>query len=84
MFTPHCLAVVGEIDVPGHSTALVNAYPGVFAFASEPALGVINFVNETAITGIETLLDEINAVFPSPIVHSGGDEVCQPVPKCCS
>lgn len=68
-------AVVGEIDVPGHSTALVNAYPEVFGFASKPALGIINFVNETTIAAIETLLDEIAAVFPSPIAHTGGDEV---------
>ena len=37
--------------------------------------GIVNFVNDTVVKAVQTLFDEISAVFPSAYVHMGGDEV---------
>jgi hexosaminidase len=69
------VTLLGEMDVPGHSTAMVDALPELFGFPSAPKLGVVNFANATVIARLQTLFDEIDAVFPSPYVAIGGDEV---------
>jgi hexosaminidase len=38
----------------------------------------VNFGNDTVVAALQTIFDEINAVFPSPYVHCGGDEVSLP------
>eukprot|EP00041_Stephanoeca_diplocostata_P025954 m.692170 g.692170 ORF g.692170 m.692170 type:complete len:696 (+) comp22859_c0_seq13:228-2315(+) len=67
--------IVGEIDVPGHSTGIVHAAPDLFAFNSTPTLGIIDLTSAAVIGRVQTIYDEIAAVFPSPFVHIGGDEV---------
>lgn len=64
------VAIVPELDVPGHSTILRREYPDVFGttptdLASTPE----------AQAGVETLIDELLEVFPrTPYIHIGGDE----------
>jgi N-acetyl-beta-hexosaminidase len=53
---------------------MVSALPQVFAFPSK-AVGVIDFTNASVVKAIQTIFDEILAVFPSRYVHMGGDEV---------
>ncbi|WP_049578065.1 beta-N-acetylhexosaminidase [Nocardiopsis sp. SBT366] len=75
------VAVVPEIDVPGHSQAAIHAYPelgevgeipvgtqwGIF----EEILGVTDNVLEF----YKNVFDELIELFPSTYVHVGGDEV---------
>ena len=69
---------VGEMDVPGHSSAMISALPDMFGFSSAPTLGIVNFVNQTVIGRLQQLFDEIDEVLPSPFVAVGGDEVAFP------
>jgi len=69
--------IVGEIDVPGHSRALLSALPEKFGWPSREGHqpGIVNFVNDTVVAAVQTLFDEVSAVFPGSYVHIGGDEV---------
>jgi len=64
------VTIIPEIEVPGHSGILRKNYPEVFGdspteLASKPE----------AQKGVETLIDEMLAVFKStPYIHVGGDE----------
>ena len=77
------ITVVPEIDVPGHVTAAIVAYPalGVAGFWPErvPAdWGIFdNTLNleESTFEFLKNVLAEVVALFPSPYVHLGGDEV---------
>lgn len=77
------ITVVPEIDLPGHSTALIAAYPklGVAGFKPEPVTAdwgllpeVLN-VEEPTFHFIENVLTEVMALFPGRYIHLGGDEV---------
>lgn len=84
----HALALgietMPEIDLPGHSTALLAALPEL-RDPAEPAdsyRSVQGFPNNAINPGVdatwpvlETILDGICALFPFEIVHLGGDEV---------
>ncbi|WP_417451050.1 beta-N-acetylhexosaminidase [Kordiimonas sp.] len=75
------ITVMPEIDLPGHASAAVAAYP---EFGTEPVEAVgsdwgiyySTFNLEPAtITFLEDVMDEVLALFPSTFVHIGGDEV---------
>jgi len=76
------VAVVPEIEMPGHSTAALAAYPEL-ACATKPvvvtnAWGVHHNVfcpRERTFKFLRDVLDEIIQMFPSPYIHIGGDEV---------
>ncbi|MBO7721573.1 MAG: family 20 glycosylhydrolase [Kiritimatiellae bacterium] len=79
------IKVVPEIEVPGHSRAVLAAYP---EFACDPesvkervprcSWGISDEVmcagNPAAMKFYEDVLDEICGLFPSDVVHLGGDE----------
>ena len=76
------ITVVPEIDLPGHSRALIAAYPEFGCTPDQslevsPIFGVsrdlVNPLPRT-ITALETILDELLDIFPSPWIHLGGDE----------
>jgi hexosaminidase len=75
------IEVVPEIDLPGHVTAAVAAYPelgngpGPLAVAQEWGVhsSVLN-IEESTLDFVENVLGEVIDVFPSPWVHIGGDE----------
>eukprot|EP00935_MAST-01C_sp_MAST-1C-sp1_P001202 g1202.t1 len=69
------VTILAEVDVPGHATAMTHTLPGTFGFKSAPQLGIIDFTNASVILAVQTIFDEISAVFPSEYVHMGGDEV---------
>jgi len=77
------ITVVPEIDVPGHATAAIAAYPelGVsgHGVSSVPASwGIYNNVfnlEESTFEFLETVLEEVVALFPGEFIHLGGDEV---------
>lgn len=77
------ITVVPEIDVPGHATAALAAYPelGVEGHGVEhvPASwGIFDNVfnlEEPTFEFLEGVLNEVVEIFPGPFVHLGGDEV---------
>ncbi len=77
------IMVIPEIELPGHATAALVAYPQL-ACAPPPdgvptAYGVHKDIycagKEQVFGFLELVLDEVIALFPAPYVHIGGDEV---------
>ena len=75
------IQVIPEIDVPGHATAAIAAYPelGTIDTPLQPLSewGVFpNLFNteESTLTFLENVLEEVIALFPATYVHVGGDE----------
>lgn len=63
------ISIIPELDTPGHSTTILNAYPEVFGKE-----GIIKFT-EGAIEATKTLYRELCELFPhSEYIHIGGDE----------
>jgi len=76
------VTIVPEIDLPGHATALLAAYPelGVPGVKPEPVTSdwgllpeVVN-VDEKTLATIERILDRVMDLFPGQYIHLGGDE----------
>lgn len=70
------ITVIPEIDMPGHATAANKAYP---EFSGGGAPGHPEFTfnpgKEGTYTYLTNILKETNVLFPSAMVHLGGDEV---------
>lgn len=77
------ITVVPEIDMPGHTSAAIAAYPFLgsldyaikvpHSFANQP--NVLRVSDPRVWTFITEMLDEIMELFPSQVIHIGGDEV---------
>jgi hexosaminidase len=77
--------VIPEIEMPGHSTAAVVSYPWIMCHPPEDSLevpeaeGIYNTIlcpgQDSTLDFLKTILDEIVDIFPSGIIHIGGDEV---------
>ena len=79
------ITVVPEIDIPGHSMAILACYPH---FGTEPDVpkkpaitwGIYNRENnilipsEEVFSFLKDVFGELMEVFPSPYIHLGGDE----------
>ena len=76
------ITVIPEIEMPGHSTAALAAYPDISCTQQPltvPATwGVFKDIycvgNPQTFTFLQHVLDEVMALFPAPYVHIGGDE----------
>ena len=76
------IEVVPEIDVPGHFTAALAAYPslGCTGVEMKPAEkegifpNVLCVGNGEAVSFVKNVLDEVCDLFPGKYVHIGGDE----------
>ena len=77
------VTIIPEIEMPGHSTAALAAYPGL-SCTGEPLevmtrWGVSEHIycagKDSVFTFLENVLDEVMALFPSKYIHIGGDEV---------
>ncbi len=76
------IMVIPEIEMPGHSTAAIAAYPELSCtggpFEVSPQWGVFKDVycvgNDHTLEFLENVLDEVISLFPSPYLHIGGDE----------
>lgn len=68
------IMVVPEIDLPGHSGALIAAYPD-FGCSSE----VVCPANAQLLDFLKGVIDDVCTIFPSEYIHLGGDEVNQNV-----
>jgi hexosaminidase len=77
------ITIVPEIEMPGHSKAALAAYPELSCLGSPtevatrfgPTWDVFCPGKESVFTFLENVLDEVMALFPSPFIHIGGDEV---------
>lgn len=76
------IRVVPEIDVPGHSTAMIYAYPHLASVDREYELqdhwGVfdptLDPTKSTTYSFLDSLLTEVASLFPDSYFHIGGDE----------
>ena len=77
------IMVIPEIEMPGHATAALVAYPELGCVPPAPAVpnywGVHREIfcagKEEVFDFLHGVLDEVVALFPAPYVHIGGDEV---------
>lgn len=88
------VTIVPEIDLPGHTVAALAAYPelactpGPFAVSPyfETHEDVLCVCDDRAMAFAHDVLDEVMDVFPSEVIHLGGDEVpttrWQAEPRC--
>ncbi|GAB4022867.1 family 20 glycosylhydrolase [Spirosoma migulaei] len=71
--------IIPEIDMPGHLTAAIKAYPFLSCTGQEGWGKTFSVpicpCNEPTYTFMKTVLSEVIALFPSPYVHIGADEV---------
>lgn len=79
------ITIVPEIEMPGHSAAAIAAYP-FLSCTQLPQLPMTggNYTNmssnycagnDSVFTFLQNVLSEVIQLFPSPIIHIGGDEV---------
>lgn len=75
--------VVPEIEMPGHASAAIAAYPWL-GTTNTPIevpgkFGVhyntYDIANPKVLDALKGILTEVIALFPSPVIHIGGDEV---------
>lgn len=87
------ITIVPEIDIPGHSSALLASYPNLGCTGGPykvqevwMATGVVCAGNEDIYPFLEDVLTEIIELFPSTYIHIGGDEATkkywEKCPKC--
>ncbi|TWF34875.1 hexosaminidase [Chitinophaga polysaccharea] len=77
------ITVVPEIEMPGHSSAAIAAYPWLGtthqAIKVPTTFGVhydvFNVSDPKVIAFLQDVLEEVIALFPSKVIHIGGDEV---------
>lgn len=75
------ITIIPEIDLPGHSTAALAAYPEFGNFGEQHEVGTnwgvyyqIYAPTEETFAFLEDILSEVADLFPSEYIHIGGDE----------
>jgi len=88
------IETVPEVDLPGHASAILAAYPGLGCtggpYRVEDRCGIFEDVlcagNDQIFSLAEAVFDTLSDLFPSKYVHIGGDEVrfnrWKACPKC--
>lgn len=77
-----CIEIIPEIDMPGHSQAIVASYPEIGCVNAKPFVATGGVVkNNTLNPGkddtfifAEKVINEISNLFPFSYIHIGGDE----------
>ena len=68
------VAIIPEIDVPGHTGWLRNAYPELILGKSEVGTYFMDITRPEARALVRDLLEEFIPLFPGPYWHMGADE----------
>jgi len=76
------IRVVPEVDVPGHATAILTAYPEIASkdttYTIERFSGIfhptLNPINDKTYEILSDLFGEMATLFPDQYIHIGGDE----------
>jgi hexosaminidase len=73
--------IIPEIDVPGHSSAIVAAYPELGCYHQQIEVPVTFGIKENILCPsdstflfLKDVFDEVSALFPGKYIHIGGDE----------
>jgi len=77
------ITIVPEFEMPGHSSAAIASYPWLGTLGKEMEVPVkfgrlfdnYDVTKPEVITFIHDVLEEIFELFPSKVIHIGGDEV---------
>jgi len=77
------ITIVPEIEMPGHATAALSAYPQLSCTGGpfEPSMtagifnGIYDPAKEETFEFLGGVLAEVADLFPGPYIHIGGDEV---------
>jgi hexosaminidase len=77
------ITIIPEIDLPGHTRAILASYPNLscreYTFRVSPHWGIHKDVlcvgKEEVFEFVQNILAEISELFPSNLIHIGGDEV---------
>ncbi|MEG1905761.1 MAG: family 20 glycosylhydrolase, partial [Bacteroidales bacterium] len=77
------ITIVPEIEMPGHCSSAIASYPWLGCSGKQIRVpcdfgvmyDVFNVADTRVIQFLEDVLDEISTLFPSGIIHIGGDEV---------
>jgi hexosaminidase len=85
------VTVIPEVEMPGHCLAALASYPDLSCsggpFDVQTLWGVHQEVfcagNERTFAFLEDVLSEVLDLFPSPVIHIGGDEVPKDRWKAC-
>ena len=92
--TERFITIVPEIDIPGHSSAMLAAFPEFGCtggpYNVQPYWGIHKDIlcagNPGTLPFLENIFSEILDLFPGQYIHTGGDEVpkirWQKCPKC--
>ena len=79
------ITVVPEIDMPGHATAAIVAYPRLGVTDHPPTAVPSDWgiyqnlynIDDGTFDFLDNVLDEVMALFPGEYVHVGGDEAAK-------
>lgn len=86
-----CIEIIPEIDLPGHTSAVLAAYPQLGCEDKEYKVanrwGVIRDVlcagNPASLDLFKDIMDEVCDLFPGKYIHLGGDECVKDRWKAC-
>ncbi len=89
------MAVIPELDLPGHTTAILAAYPELSCDGRETKVetgyGIKDFSahilcggDERVYAFLTSLIEELAELFPAPYFHLGGDEAVKTEWKKCA
>jgi hexosaminidase len=76
------IEVIPELDIPGHTTAIIASYPELACTGEQVGVGTIPGIyssilcpgKDSTVAFIKDLLDELCEIFNTPYFHLGGDE----------
>ncbi|MEX0275431.1 MAG: beta-N-acetylhexosaminidase [Flavobacteriaceae bacterium] len=76
------ITIIPEIEMPGHSSAAIAAYPWLGTLGKEITVpiwfgvseDVYNVADPKVYGFLTDVLDEVMDIFPSEVIHIGGDE----------
>ncbi len=84
------VTIVPEIDVPGHTSALLAAYPQLGCIKKDYKVKTEFHIfrdvicpTEESFSFLEGVFAEVAELFPGPYIHIGGDEVMKDQWKAC-
>lgn len=76
------IQIVPEIEMPGHSSAAIAAYPWLGTTDKQIKVSckfgvqydIYNVTDPKVSAFLNDVIDEVISLFPSPVIHIGGDE----------
>ena len=77
------ITIVPEFNMPGHASAAIASYPWLGTSGKKIKVSckfgvhydIFNVADPRVMQFFEDVIDELIALFPSPVIHIGGDEL---------